>query len=146
MFKKTSNIPVTQLTYLTNPTHRDAHYQDPETKKLNVAQYLIDLDNAKQIFKFCGSHKFQLQLSSRLRSHLAAVAEEGALSTKQPVVFNKEQFSQIENYNEFKASAKADNVQVFHGREVRNSPDANGGQGKILHMSFAGGDDPEGWT
>ena len=45
--------------------------------------------------------------------------------------------------------ATADNVRVFHGREVRSVPWAPGGGGMAIHLSFAGepgADDPEGWT
>ena len=45
--------------------------------------------------------------------------------------------------------ATADNVRVFHGREVRRVPWAPGGGGMVIHLSFAGepsADDPEGWT
>ena len=43
-------------------------------------------------------------------------------------------------------SASADNVRVFHGREVRDFPTAAGGMGMAIHLSLAGSDDPEGWT
>ena len=46
---------------------------------------------------------------------------------------------------DYEKSSEADNIRIFQGREVRGSPAANGGQGKVLHLSFAGGD-PEGWS
>ena len=58
----------------------------------------------------------------------------------------------IENYKE---SVDADNVRIFHGREVRkasmNGKAANGGGECVLHLSFASKipateTDPEGWT
>ncbi len=39
----------------------------------------------------------------------------------------------------------ADNVRVFHGREVRKVPTAAGGHGFVLQLSHAG-EDPQGWT
>merc|ERR1711977_460121 len=132
--------------HLTEPLQRDARFRDPEGK-LNVAAYLVALHDASKVFKFCGSHKFQLQLSPALREHLNSVAEQGASSSSQPVVFEAERFCEMPDYqSDFQGSAAADNIRVFHGREVRNSPNANGGQGKVLHLSMAGAEDSQGWT
>ena len=45
-----------------------------------------------------------------------------------------------------KVADPTDNVQVFHGREVRRVPSAAGGMEFVLQVSHADEDDPEGWT
>ena len=45
----------------------------------------------------------------------------------------------------YKKSASADEVNVFHGREVRKVKDANGGMGFVLQLTSSK-DDPEGWS
>jgi hypothetical protein len=45
----------------------------------------------------------------------------------------------------YSQDAHADNVKVFHGREIRQVPNAAGGMGFVLQLSMAEGD-PEGWT
>ena len=47
----------------------------------------------------------------------------------------------IPDYNK---DAEADNIRLFHGREVRKVPNAAGGMNFVLHLSLANGDDPEG--
>ena len=52
---------------------------------------------------------------------------------------------------EYEKSAKADNLRIFHGREIRKVTDAAGGMGMVLQLSLAntngdGESDPEGWT
>merc|ERR1711907_529806 len=133
------------MAHLSDPTQRDKQYTDPEGKR-NIAAYLVDLHHARKVFKFCGSHQFQLVLSDALLEHFSLAAEQGAGSAGQPVVFDADQMCHIPNYTEFKGSAAADNVRVFHGREVRDSAGANGGQGKVLQLCMAGGEDAEGWT
>ena len=50
---------------------------------------------------------------------------------------------QCPDYNK---SADADNIRIFHGREVRQVPDAAGGMGMVLQLSYAGEEDKQGWT
>ena len=50
--------------------------------------------------------------------------------------------SNIEGYTK---NADADNIRIFHGRELRQVPDAEGGMGFVLQLSFSD-DDPEGWS
>ena len=121
---------------LYDPAARDAKY------KGNWAQYLVDLHDAKGTFDFCGGMMFQLVLSDTLRGRLAAVAAGGG--SGQPVVFDatKTRMSQTDGYSQ---PAHADNVAVFHGREVRKAPDAAGGMGFALHLSDTEAD-PEGWS
>jgi len=122
---------------LIEPSQRDAHYGD------NVAQYLVDLHDNKATFDFCGGMMFQLCLSKKLREHLLNVAEgEGG---EQPIIFDssKPMMSQLDGYAR---DAKADNARVFHGRELRKVPNAEGGMGFVLQLSYANGNDPEGWT
>merc|ERR1712054_453973 len=123
--------------YLYDPEQRDKHYGT------NVAQYLCDLHDNKAVFDFCGGMNFQFQLSDMLRQHLARVAKDD--NRKQPLIFDrrKDRLAKIPNYTR---SAKADNVTVFHGREVRKVPTANGGMGLVLLLSLANTADPQGWT
>lgn len=119
------------------PAERDAHYGRP----LNAAQYMIDLHDAKVPFDFCGGMMFQLMLSAKLRSHLGQVAKGDG---PQPVIFD-ESMRRMAMVPEYTQTAHADNVRVFHGREIRKVPDASGGMGFVLQLSLADGD-PEGWT
>ena len=125
---------------LHDPATRDAHYSQ------NMAKYLVDLHDSKSVFDFCGGMMFQLVLSDKLRSYLADVATAGG-NSKQPVVFDAatERMNKIPGYHQ---DALADNVRLFHGREVRSVPTAAGGMGFVLQLSLAGapGEDPEGWT
>ena len=101
---------------LTEPAERDIKYGGSSRTLIgNVAQYLIDLHNAKQTFDFCGGMLFQLVLSKKLKAHLEQVA---AGKGAQPVVYDakKTRMNKIPGYSK---SSEADNVSVFHGREVR---------------------------
>eukprot|EP00930_Biecheleria_cincta_P096247 TRINITY_DN88119_c0_g1_i1.p1 TRINITY_DN88119_c0_g1~~TRINITY_DN88119_c0_g1_i1.p1 ORF type:complete len:205 (+),score=22.00 TRINITY_DN88119_c0_g1_i1:178-792(+) len=124
--------------HLANPKERDAHYGSP----LSVAQYLVDLHDSAAVFNFCGSLLFQLSLSPKLREHLAAIAKNGG---HQPQIFDAsmDRLAKIPGYTK---NADADNVLVFHGREVRQVPTAVGGQGCVLHLCLANAADPQGWT
>lgn len=107
----------------------------------NVAQYLVDLHDSKAAFDFCGGMLFQLKLTDMLRADLAERAKSGA---GQPQVFDasKGRMSQIPDYAK---TGDADNARLFHGREIRQVPDAAGGMGFVLQLSHAG-EDPEGWS
>jgi len=82
---------------------------------------------------------FQLVLSEKLKSHLETVASE---LSDQPVIHPASQplMSRVPNYQK---SAYADNISIFHGRELRKIPTANGGMGFVLQLSYA---DPSGVT
>ena len=107
----------------------------------NVAQYLVDLHDSKAAFNFCGGMLFQLKLTDMLRAHLSEVAKSGS---GQVEVFDasKGRMSQIPAYAK---NGDADNARLFHGREIRQVPDAAGGMGFVLQLSHAG-EDPEGWS
>mmetsp|Transcript_15094 Transcript_15094/g.34800 ORF Transcript_15094/g.34800 Transcript_15094/m.34800 type:complete len:260 (-) Transcript_15094:1559-2338(-) len=124
--------------YLFSPKERDAHYDG------NIAQYLVDLHNNKSTFNFCGGMMFQLVLSEKLKKHLEGVAT-GSSSAEQPVVFDAShpRMHQVSDYSQ---SADADNIRIFHGREIRQVPYANGGMGFVLQLSHSDEDDAEGWT
>lgn len=124
-----------------------AQLHEPSTREAyegNVAKYLVDLHDSKSTFDFCGGMMFQLMLSDKLRSHLAHVAESGGEGAKQPVVFDATK-PRMANMPGYSKSADADNMQLFHGREVRQVPDAAGGMGFVLQLSHTD-DDLEGWT
>lgn len=142
---RTSIAAMTDLpSHLVDPNTRDSQYQG------NMAQYLVDLHDNKATFDFCGGMMFQLVLSDALRSYLETIAKESGSSSgsnpnKQPKIFDasKRRMNQIPNY---KQTGEADNVHVFHGREIRQVPDAAGGMGFVLQLSLANQPDPEGWT
>ena len=122
--------------YVVDPAAREAKYRG------NIAKYLVDLHDSKAVFNFCGGMLFQLSLSDRLRTHLADVAKGKGT---QPVVYDatKRRMSFLPGYTKSNA---ADNIKIFHGREVRQVPTAAGGFGFVLQLSMAGVDDPQGWT
>jgi len=132
----TRRFMVSATEQLLNPTERDAHYGS------NVAQYLVDLHDAKATFDFCGGMLFQLVLSDKLRDHLLEVSSG---KKQQPAVFDASK-SRMFRIPEYTQNGNADNVRIFHGREIRKVPDAAGGMNFVLQLSLANGDDPEGWT
>lgn len=119
--------------YLYVPSERDARYQG------NMAQYLLDLHDVSSTFDFCGGMMFQLVLSDKLRSHLETVAASES-TDDQPVVHPASQ-PVMSRTPDYQKTARADNVSVFHGRELRQIPSANGGMGFVLQLSYA---DPAG--
>jgi len=144
--------------YLVIPKERDDHYSG------NTAQYLIDLHDNKATLNFCGGMMFQFVLSEKLLDHLEGVAATSTATSstgdeeeeqKQPVVFDSSnpRMHQIPNYQK---TSNVDNIQMFHGREIRQVPDATGGMNFVLQLSYSDNDnnnndnnnecDPEGWT
>ena len=108
-----------------------------------MARYLCDLHDSKAVFNFCGCLHFQLQLSAKLKKHLEAVASDSTRT--QPTIFDAS-CDRLAGTPNYKRSNKADNIAIFHGREVRQVPTATGGMGCILQLSLANAGDPEGWT
>ena len=124
-----STATVTSKSYLYNPTERDECYNG------NIAQYLLDLNDEGATFNFCGGMMFQLVLTDKLKSHLQSVASS---SDDQPIIYKEQLMNRIPNY---KKSSFADNISIFHGRELRGIPSANGGMNFCLQLSYA---DPNG--
>jgi len=122
--------PTTSKSYLYNPTERDEHYNG------NIAQYLLDLNDEGATFNFCGGMMFQLVLTDKLKSHLQSVAAND--NEQQPIIYKEQLMNRIPNY---KKSSFADNISIFHGRELRGIPSANGGMNFCLQLSYA---DPNG--
>ncbi|CAJ1959863.1 unnamed protein product [Cylindrotheca closterium] len=133
-----SSSETTQALYA--PSARDEKYGS------NIAQYLVDLHDSKATFNFCGGMMFQLALTDKLRDYLGEVA---ASSTKnkdqQPVIFPAT-IPRMSGTPEYSRTSLADNVHIFHGREIRQVENAEGGMGMVLQLSLADGDDPQGWT
>lgn len=121
---------------LVQPSQRDEKYGK------NIAQYLVDLHDSKATFDFCGGMMFQLSLSSKLRDHLLSVADG---TDNQPIIFDASH-PRMFNLDGYSKDAFADNVRFFHGRELRQVPNAEGGMGFVLQLSLSNGDDPEGWS
>jgi len=86
---------------------------------------------------------FQLVLTEKLRDDLARVATTQR-DDRQPIVFDRSMNMMAKTPN-YSKSANADNIKIFHGREIRQVPGAVGGMGFVLQLSSAD-DDPEGWT
>ena len=91
---------------------------------------------------------FQLVLSEKLRDHLTRVSmgSGGDGQARQQPMICDASTNRMAKMPGYSSDAHADNVGVFHGREVRQVPDAAGGMGFAIHLSHAGEDDPEGWT
>lgn len=114
------------------PSERDEYYQG------NVAKYLLDLHEEGAILNFCGGMMFQLVLTEKLQTHLKSVAVDssGEGKHKQPIIHPASQ-SLMSRTPDHKKSSFADNIQSFHGRELRKIPTANGGMGFVLQLSYA---------
>eukprot|EP00933_Yihiella_yeosuensis_P008466 TRINITY_DN113926_c0_g1_i1.p1 TRINITY_DN113926_c0_g1~~TRINITY_DN113926_c0_g1_i1.p1 ORF type:complete len:397 (-),score=44.61 TRINITY_DN113926_c0_g1_i1:54-1211(-) len=107
------------------------------------ASYLLNLAESGQVFLFCGSLRFELRLSPRLQSHLRSLISEGKDIGVYPA-----SHARMHDIDGYTRSAAANNLTIFHGREVRDSPSAKGGEGCVLHLSYSSedGEDDEGWT
>ena len=105
-----------------------------------MARRVVDLHDSKAVFDFCGGLMFQLVLSDKLRSELLSRSD----PDNQPIVFGPHisSFSQIPNYRQ---CSDAEQLTIFHGREVRGVKGAAGGMGYVLQL-VSSLDDPEGWT
>lgn len=130
------------LSFLYDPSARDDHYAG------NVARYLVDLHNEKATFNFCGGMMFQLVLSDKLKSEFEDVVAAG--SEHQPIIHDYK-IPRMSSTPDYRPNAVADNVRIFHGREIRQVTDATGGMGFVLQLSHAATDDgadadPQGWT
>ncbi len=88
---------------------------------------------------------FQLVLTDKLRNHLVGVASSG--DDEQPKIYDASK-SRMFNLPNYAKNADADNISIFHGRELRQIPDAAGGMGFVLQLSMANDNDrdPEGWS
>ena len=115
---------------LTDPKTRVGDYDG------RLAQYLVDLHDNKATFDFCGGMLFQLVLSDALRSRLLEAAE-------QPEVYDAAT-NRMAKMPGYAKNADADNVRLFHGREVRKVPNAAGGMNFVLQLSAV--DDKDGWV
>jgi hypothetical protein len=125
--------------HLNIPAERDKHYGHP----LKVHQYLLDLHENRAVFNFCGSIMFELALSPKLKEFLQDIGQQ---KREEVVIFDasKDRLMLTPGYTK---SANADNVRIFHGREIRKVDNAAGGMGCVLHLSLADSpDDLEGWT
>jgi len=127
-------------TQLYEPAERDVRYGNP----LNTAQYLVDLHDSKAAFDFCGGMMFQLVLSEKLRDHLKTVIQDEHFE-RQPVIFDASR-TRMSDIPDHKRDAYADNIRLFHGREIRKVDNASGGMGFVLQLSLANENDSEGWT
>jgi hypothetical protein len=72
---------------------------------------------------------FQLVLSEKLRNYLQEVASSYPSSKDSQPVVHDAKHSRMFQIPQYEQSAFADNQQLFHGREVRQVPNASGGMG-----------------
>ncbi len=130
---------------LLEPSKRDSEYGN------NVAKYLVDLHDSEATFDFCGGMMFQLMLTEQLRDYLVKVASDDHTSSlSQPKIFDASN-SRMFNIPNYAKNSEADNISIFHGRELRQIPHAKGGFGFVLQLSMSATDladnrDPEGWS
>jgi len=104
-----------------------------------LSKHLVDLHDEKATFNFCGGMMFQLVLSDSLRKHL--------LESKDDIKVYGSQHKRMQSIPKYDRSASADNISLFHGREIRKVPDAAGGMGFVLQLSLANDqEDKEGWS
>jgi len=134
--------PKPSNSYIVNPASRDRLYG-----KDKIAQYLLDLNDAKATFTFPGSSVYQLHLSDALQDHLQQavagnVKAPQLLDMSHPLITKKGN-KRIQDYAG--GWSKADNVQLFHGREIVKVPLAKGGMQQVLQLCLAG-DDPMDWS
>ncbi|KAL7467197.1 hypothetical protein ACHAXS_007504 [Conticribra weissflogii] len=132
--------------YLYIPSERDAHYRG------NIARYLLDLHEEKATFDFCGGMMFQLVLTNKLQSHLQTIAANTPPQTDEQPKIHPSTMPRMSNIPDYARSSHADNLALFHGREIRKVPHANGGMGFVLQLSYADESeamaavDPQGWS
>ena len=126
----------TMATY--DPAIREQRYQ------ANFAAYLVDLHDHRATFNFCGGMMFQLVLSEKLRQHLVERSADAAAGGGGGITVYDKEYTRMNLTPGYEQSSTADNVAIFHGREVRNVRGAAGGMNFVLHLSAD--DDPEGWT
>ena len=123
-----------------SPNNDDAAtVSNSDNKK--IAKYLVNLHDNQETFDFCGGMMFQLVLTDALRDHLLKTADSNTDDVK--VYENTPRMFNTPNYQQ---TSDADNIEYFHGREIRNVPNAKGGMGMVLQLSLANGNDKEGWT
>lgn len=129
--------------------------QKPESHNKN--QWLLDLHDSQAVFDFCGGLYFQLVLSQKLRDYLARTDDDNEDDTTTSVTIFQ---STVPHYHRrmkdlvkpgYDQTNHADNRRIFHGREIRQVPNAHGGMGLVLQLSYSSeddddDDDPEGWT
>ena len=91
---------------------------------------------------------FQLVLSEKLKRHLMLAGGRGGEEAEhqQQLVVHDAAIKRMASMPGYSKDARADNVKVFHGREVRKVADAAGGMGFVLQLSHAAEEDEEGWT
>ena len=82
---------------------------------------------------------FQLVLSEKLKSHLETTVTSKS-KDDQPIIHPASQPLMCRTPN-YQKSASANNISIFHGRELRKIQSANGGMGFVLQLSYA---DPSG--
>ena len=115
------------------------------SRSINFAQKIVDLHDSKAVFNFCGGMMFQLVLSEKLRSDLIVKASTYASSPKSDVILHDASCTVMSRIPNYRQTAEADEVGVFHGREVRKVVGAAGGMGFVLQLTSSN-DDPEGWS
>lgn len=124
--------------FLCDPQERDARYGK------NVAKFLLDCEShPSTTFNFCGGMRFGLSFTRKLRERLEKMAsDEGG----ENVIVQESNVGRMYMMDGYEQSAHADNVSLFHGREVRRVSTFGEKSGMMIQLSLANEDDEEGWT
>ena len=125
--------------FLCDPQERDARYGK------NVAKFLLDCEShPSTTFNFCGGMRFGLSFTRKLRERLEKMAssDEGG----ENVIVQESNVGRMYMMDGYVQSAYADNVSLFHGREVRRVSTFGEKSGMMIQLSLANEDDNEGWT
>ena len=87
---------------------------------------------------------FQLVITDALKDHLLSASfqqndadDDDDTDTAKEDVMVYQQTPRMHLTPEYQRSSAADNIKYFHGREIRNVPDAAGGMGMVLQLSLA---------
>ena len=120
---------------LYEPMARISSYQK------NPARFLLDLNDNRGTFDFCGGMMFQLVLTDKLKKRLTELSDD---HPDQPTVFDSK-MTRMHMTPGYSQTSAVDNKNYFHGREIRKVKDAAGGMGFVLQLSDSV-DDPEGWS
>ena len=145
--------------FIVDPVEREAQYG--KNNNIDMAQYLLDLHNAKATFNFCGGMMFQLVLTPALQEYLKQKQQQQQQQQETAataIVVVHDDTPRMQQIIGYQPSGAADNVHYFHGRELRQVPHAAGGMGMVLKLSLAPPSlssemnnttqriDPQGWS
>jgi hypothetical protein len=113
------------------------------THNTNVAKYLLNTEDDRGQFLFCGSMRFGLTLTDALRECLREIACDED-DERQPHVFAKE-YRRMLMLPAYARDSFADDRTIFYGREVRRVSTMEPNS-MIIQLCLSSAEDSEGWT